>query len=213
MMPVVDEELSGLLGDSFAGKNVPNWRHDHDVPAQFRAVVDGFNNIPSLRAIILWQAQEITATLVGCRASSMGIRVDYRSPCRYLMLLSRIKAITAGDFSLHATRKDIVGMGQSYLGSEASVRRLIVSTEAKGLITLVSLPGRKGSIVVPSAEWMYRHCCKQLITMLARYAHYRSPIQGDELAAATFQNRWVRVFGFSQTALELSERCWGDLSI
>ena len=205
--PIVAAELESSLG-----YDLVNGDGQRDDLSQFDIVSNRIEQLAKMRAVVQWQKQEITAMLIGYLASTFGSGVDHKSPCRYLILLYRMKALLAVDFTAHATRQDIVALTRTYGSSEASARRLVDDLEAQGFINIVSHPRSQQNLVVPAGPWVFSHCRKQLVVMLYRYAAYRAP-DGDPLAAATFQNRWVREFGFQQGTLDLAEKTWSGLSI
>ena len=109
-------ELKSSLGSDLA-----NGDGQRDYDSQFDLVSTRIEQSEKFRAIVQWQKQEITAMLVGYLASTGGIRVDYQSPCRYLILLHRMTALLAVDFTAHATRQDIVAPSGPSLGVTGSV--------------------------------------------------------------------------------------------
>jgi len=200
LKPIIEQDLGALV-------TADDERYD----LQFERMTRLIATAPAVADLFRWQRVEIAAALVGYRAATGGVRVDYKSPTRYLMLLRRARALIAGDFEQHATRQDVISQAESYGASETSARRLIDDTEAQGLITICDCRQNQSKFVVPTGGWMRSHCVKQLCVMLYRYSLYR--LSGDSLASATFQTRWVREFGFRQSTLDLAEKIWRGLSI
>ena len=211
--PLVTEDIDALLAEAQA-----NFKRDRPLIEQFQMMVDLARKSPQLRSLLDWQRVEIATMLVGYRASTGGVRVDYRSPSRYLMLLRRTAALEVGDFTMHASRQDIVDQAVSYGASETTARRLINDTKHAGLIDIVPChhlcglgcplaDGKCGSqkhFVTPTGSWMFSHAVKQLVSMLYRYSLYRFE-SSDPLAASTFSERWTRNFGFRQSTLDAAE--------
>ena len=200
--PLVTEDIDALLAEAQA-----NFKRDRPLIEQFQMMVDLARKSPQLSSLLDWQRVEIATMLVGYRASTGGVRVDYRSPSRYLMLLRRTAALEVGDFTMHATRQDIVGQALSYGASETSARRLINDTEHAGLVNIVACAKSQKRYVAPTGSWMVSHCVKQLVSMLYRYALYRFDAS-DPLAASTFSERWIRNFGFRKSTLDAAEQLW-----
>jgi len=218
--PLVVEEVMLLV------QQPRNGYEREQMPAeQFRGVVDLMGRSAELRALVAWQRAEIATMLVGYRAATGGVRVDYRSPSRFLMLLRRTSALETGDFTRHATRQDIVDQVVSYGASATTARRLIDDTEHAGLVNIVPCDhlcglgcsqagapcGSQKHYVTPTASWMFSHCAKQLTMMLFRYAMYRVD-SSDQLAASTFRERWERNFGFRPSTLDAAELVWARVS-
>ena len=98
------------------GSDLANGDGQRDYDSQFDLASTRIEQSGGFRAIVQWQKQEFMAMLISYLASTLGSGVDHNSLYRYLILLHRMTALLAVDFTAHATRQDIVAPSGPSLG-------------------------------------------------------------------------------------------------
>ena len=192
LRPMVKEQLDS---------RIPDQPQPQTPTEQFKFISKLSRENGGLHTILMWQRQEIMARLMACHVSIDHIPVYYTMPVRYKILLARSNAILQNSFDLHATRKYLVSYAGKFNGGSAATTRRMLREDKH--IEIVK-HGKK-SLALPAPHWMRTHAIQQLTVMLMQYAYYKTHEHLDPVAAATFQIRWLRDFGFDPTILDIAE--------